>query len=127
MHKDKSVSEKKRLTLYLLLFISLVSILIATYIGMRIFQRVSHRPPPIPRQTDVSLIQEWMTIPFIARSYSIPEPILFEKFSLDPATNRKSNLTSLASKSGMSTQQVIDLIKLTIQDFQKNQPSPPDK
>lgn len=127
MPHEKTVSEKKRLLLYFLLFISITSILIAIFLGNRIFQRIGHRPPPIPRQTDVNLIQEWMTIPFIARSYSVPEPLLFEKLGIDHETNKRSNLSSLATKSGRSTQQVIDLVKETITTFQANpQPAPPN-
>jgi hypothetical protein len=123
--EKNKVSEKKRLLLYFLLFISLISILFACYLGVRILQRVGHRPPPIPRQTDVSLIQEWMTVPFIARSYKIPEAILYEKLEIDPLNNRKSNLSSIATKTGKSTPQIINQIKNVISEFQKNQPSPP--
>jgi hypothetical protein len=66
-----------------------------------------------------------MTVPFIARSYKIPEAILYEKLEIDPLNNRKSNLSSIATKTGKSTPQIINQIKNVISEFQKNQPSPP--
>ncbi len=124
---EKKPTESKRLMVYLLLFISIVCILVAVYLGLRIFTRIGHKPPPIPRQTDVSLIQDWMTIPFIAKSYRIPEPELFKAVGIDQPTDRKASLSSIAAKSGKSPQEIIDLLKQTVADFQKNQPSPPPK
>lgn len=121
---EKKSLQTKRFLVYLLLFISFVCILVAGYMGTKIFERVSHRPPPIPRQTDVSLIQDWMTIPFIAKSYRIPEPELYKAIGIDQPTDRKASLSSLAIKSGKSQQEIINQIKKAVEDFQKNQPSP---
>lgn len=125
MPSEKSQSSKKRLLIYILLFISLVSIIFAFSIGARILNTLGHRPPPIPRQTDVSLIQDWMTVPFIARSYHVPEAILFAKLEVDSQTNRKSSLSSIASKSNKSSQEIITLIKQQITEFQSKQSESP--
>jgi hypothetical protein len=42
-----------------------------------------HRPPPPPfenrpAETDVELIRDWMTIPFIGKMYHVPPPLIFE-------------------------------------------------
>jgi hypothetical protein len=118
---DKKISEKKRLIFYLLLFVSLTSLLIAFYLGVHLYQRVSHRPPPIPRQTDVTLIQEWMTVPFIARSYRVPENELFEYLKIDSQTDRRLNLVSLSAKKGLSTHALISQIQKYITQFQSRQ------
>jgi hypothetical protein len=124
---EKKPSEKKRLIFYLLLFVSLICLLVALYMGVNLYKRVSHRPPPIPRQTDVTLIQEWMTIPFIARSYRVPEPELFDHLGVDSASNRRTSLMSLAAKQGISTQSLISQIQEYITQYQSQQtrPSPP--
>jgi hypothetical protein len=124
---EKKISEKKRLIFYLLLFISLVSLLLAVYLGLSLYQQVGHRPPPIPRQTDVNLIQDWMTIPFIARSYRIPEQGLYRHLGIDSASNRRTSLMSLASKQGISTQSLISQIQEYITKLQTHQTeiSPP--
>lgn len=49
-----------------------------------------HRPPEPPfamenapqPETNVELIRHWMTIPFIARMYRVPPPILFEALKI---------------------------------------------
>lgn len=93
--------------------------------GIGIFERVRHRPPPIPRQTNVSLIQDWMTVPFIARSYRVPESILFNKLGIDPETSRRSSLSSIAAKTNQTSQTVIDLLKEQISQFQSDRLAPP--
>lgn len=54
-----------------------------------------HRPPPPfavenvqDAETDVELIRDWMTIPFIARMYRVPRHILFEALKIP---NSRSN------------------------------------
>lgn len=61
-----------------------------------------HRPPERPfamenaqePETNVELIRDWMTIPFIARMYRVPPPILFEALQIpkDRANEEKSLL-----------------------------------
>jgi hypothetical protein len=49
-----------------------------------------HRPPPPfgpadfqqEAETDVELIRDWMTIPYIARMYQVPPKILFEALDI---------------------------------------------
>ncbi len=118
---DNKISEKKRLLFYLLLFVSLTSLLFALYLGVNLYKRISHRPPPIPRQTDVTLIQEWMTVPFIARSYRVPENELFEYLKIDSQTDRRLNLVSLSAKKGLSTHALISQIQKYITQFQSRQ------
>jgi hypothetical protein len=46
-----------------------------------------HRPPhpPFenrPAETDVELIRDWMTIPFIAKMYHVPPPVILEALQI---------------------------------------------
>ena len=46
-----------------------------------------HRPPhphfeTAEPPTDVNLIRDWMTIPFIGRTYRVPPPIIFEALGI---------------------------------------------
>jgi hypothetical protein len=51
-----------------------------------------HRPPPPfgsdpfqqAAETDVELIRDWMTIPYISRMYQVPPKVLFEAVDISP-------------------------------------------
>lgn len=61
-----------------------------------------HRPPPPfatkPYETDVDLIREWMTIPFISKMYRVPEHILFEALEIPEQGNQEKSLLQLNEK-----------------------------
>lgn len=71
------------------------------FFGLRTFHAFrefrGHRPPPPfeneQPETDVQLIRDWMTVPFIARMYHVPAPILFK--ALDIPRNKSNEEKSL--------------------------------
>jgi hypothetical protein len=58
-----------------------------------------HRPPPPfateEIETDVNLIRDWMTIPFIAKMYHVKPHILFEALEIPEQGNREKSLRQL--------------------------------
>lgn len=79
----------------LVLGLIIAGVLLAVFFGLRAafafreFRR--HGPPPFapmeaknhqPVETDVELIRDWMTIPYIAKTYRVPPDVLFEALSL---------------------------------------------
>jgi hypothetical protein len=58
-----------------------------------------HRPPPpfAPEhiETNVELIRDWMTIPFIAKMYHVRPHILFETVGIPEQGNRDKSLRQL--------------------------------
>ena len=61
-----------------------------------------HRPPPPPSaadagqiETDVELIREWMTIPFISKMYHVPANVLFDALGIPANKNREKSLKRL--------------------------------
>lgn len=60
-----------------------------------------HPPPPdvlevaTPLGRDVELIRDWMTIPFIAKMYHVPPPVLYEALEISPRGNRDKSLIQL--------------------------------
>jgi hypothetical protein len=58
-----------------------------------------HRPPPPfasePVETDVELIRDWMTIPFVAKMYHVRPHILFEALGIPERGNRDKSLRQL--------------------------------
>lgn len=58
-----------------------------------------HRPPPPLAgeniETDVELIRDWMTIPFISKMYHVKPHILFETLEIPEQGNREKSLRQL--------------------------------
>ena len=80
---------------------------IAAFFGLRTFHAYSevrqHRPPPPPfkteqPETDVELIQDWMTIPFIERMYHIHQGVLFQTLDIPPEENKEKSLKQINEK-----------------------------
>lgn len=77
-------------------------VLAVGFFGLRTFHAFrefrGHRPsPPFEEneqpETDVQLIRDWMTVPFIARMYHVPAPVIFE--ALDIPKNKSNEEKSL--------------------------------
>ena len=62
----------------LFIALSILGVMLILFFGMRAFRAFKkfdrHRPPPFAEQlqTDVSAIEDWMTIPFISHNYGVP-------------------------------------------------------
>ncbi|MBL8101216.1 MAG: hypothetical protein JNM02_01680 [Anaerolineales bacterium] len=81
---------------------TILGCLLIFFFGLRAFHAFmkfkGHRPPqPAPGQieTDVELIREWMTIPFIARMYYVPEKVLYDALDIPPRENRDKSLEEI--------------------------------
>lgn len=109
-----------------------LGILIITFFGLRAvfafreFRR--HGPPPLSPleaqqvETDVELIRDWMTIPFISRMYQVSPRALFDAIGISPMGNSEKNLAQLnaeyfPNQPGM----VLEVVKAAVQ---ANQPPP---
>jgi hypothetical protein len=65
----------------------------------------SYSPPPIPSLVEVSdeqsievnvdLIRDWMTIPYISKTYRVHPRILFDALGLSPRGNEEKSLAQL--------------------------------
>ena len=80
--------------------------LIVGFFGLRTLHAIrelgGHRPPPPPSaaeaegsETDVELIREWMTIPFISKMYHVPPYVLFDALGIPANKNREKSLKRL--------------------------------
>ena len=89
-----------RTLIFVLIFIG---VLIVGFFGLRTLRAFrefrGHRPPPPPSaadaeqiETDVNLIREWMTIPFISKMYHVPPNILFDALGIPANKNREKSL-----------------------------------
>jgi len=97
---NNSVNPRQRIFVVGLIIIGLV---IVGFFGLRTVRAFrqfhGHRPPPPFAtehvETDVSLIRDWMTIPFISRLYHVPPRVLFEALNLPEQKNKEKSLKQL--------------------------------
>jgi hypothetical protein len=103
----------------------LFGIWIAAFFGLRTFHAYrevrAHRPPPPPfkteqPETDVNLIEDWMTIRFIGRMYNIRPSVLFEALSIPADANKEKSLKQINEKYFPDQPGIVlELIKTTVQ------------
>jgi hypothetical protein len=81
----------------------IIGLIIAVIFGLRTArasrQFQEHRPaPPFadePIETNVELVRDWMTIPFISKMYHVRAHILFEAVGIPERGNRAKSLGQL--------------------------------
>lgn len=75
----------------------IIGLMIIGFFGLRTARAFrqfhGHRPPPPfegeHTETDVNLIRDWMTVPFIARMYHVPERLLFDALEISEHSNKE--------------------------------------
>ena len=80
----------------------IIGLLIIGFFGLRTARafRQFHghrRPPPLSEhaETDVTLIRDWMTLPYISITYRLPPDLLYETLDIPPRGNEKKSLKRL--------------------------------
>jgi hypothetical protein len=81
----------------------LIGLIIVAFFGLRTARAFrqfhGHRPPPPfstrDVETDVNLIRDWMTVPFISKMYRVRQPSLFEALDIPEQGNREKSLKRL--------------------------------
>lgn len=83
--------------------------------------------PPAANQADVSLIREWMTIPYIAKMYEIPPDAILKSLEIPKEDeNKKLSLAQLNEKYYPNQGGVVLAhVQAVMQAFQKQEPPPP--
>ena len=115
----------------------LLGILLACFFGLRaLFAFREFRkhggPPPLPpmapmeaaqaAETDVELIRDWMTIPYIAMTYQVHPKVIFDALDIPPRGNDEKSLAQLNEEFfPQSPGLAIELVKAVIL---ANQPAP---
>lgn len=87
----------------LVLSLVTVGVIIVGLFGLRTLRLLrefrEHRPPPPfatePVETDVELVRDWMTIPFISKMYHVRPHLLFEAVEIPEQGNRDKSLRQL--------------------------------
>jgi len=124
MNEEHSPTPRKDSPIYLFIVISILSFVVALFIGARIVGNVEHNPRPVPRQTNVNLIQTWMTLPYLSHVYGVPMSEFRIALQIDKKSENQS-ITKLAKQLGMTPQALTTQIQMIITSFQSTHQEPP--
>jgi hypothetical protein len=80
-----------------------IGIVIVGFFGLRTVRAFrefrDHRPPPPFAtehiETDVNLIRDWMTVPFVSKMYHVRPHILFDSLGIPEGRNKEKSLKQL--------------------------------
>jgi hypothetical protein len=114
----------------------IIGLMIVIFFGLRTIHAFrefrGHRPPPPfateHAETDVSLIRDWMTIPFISKMYHVPPPVLFDALKIPEHGNKEKSIKQLNEEyypeaDGLVLEKVKSAV-LAAQAAPANQPQP---
>ena len=126
-HSNKSSTTRsrweKRLTTTLIV-LGLILILFFGFRAVRSFLRIQFTGLE-PGVTDVELIRGWMTIPYIAAAYDVPEEYIFEQIGVPQEDNQNKSLFRLNSDYfGGEPQAILKVVQAAIRQYQAEHPPP---
>lgn len=104
--------------------IGILFILVSIFIGFRIYKNINRRPFPVPRETNINLIESWMTLDYISKTYGVPMPEIKQnlEYKFD---NGKTSIEKIAKNNSIDSKNVINKLQKIIADFQKDHQKPP--
>ena len=117
----------------LILALILIGVGIVGFFGFRTVRafrefREHHPPPPFATpylETDVNLIRDWMTIPFISKMYHVKPHSLFEALEIPEQGNHDKSLRQLNEEYYPQDEGVVlDKVKAAVQNALANRPQP---
>jgi hypothetical protein len=115
----------RRWLIALLIVLIVLGLAVAAASAQRMFGR--RRGPLPPRQTDLTLIAGWMTVPYIARTFGVPPDEIFRGIRIPRQGNDRKSLNDLAADTGRSPGELVAAVQAVVQDFQASHPAPPSK
>ena len=127
---DNSTNPRQRNFVVGLIVIGLMIIVFFGLRTARAFRQFhGHRPPPPfatqPVETDVNLIRDWMTLPFIANMYHVRPHALFEALGIPEQANREKSLKQLNEQYFPDMQGIVlEKVKVAVLAALAEQPPP---
>jgi hypothetical protein len=101
---------------------------LTAYYGVRALRafREMHRVPLRPGITDVSLVRGWMTVPYIAHAFRVPEAEIWQGLGIPERGNRAKSLRTLDRQyAGGQPGAVLEKVKAILTQYQGQQPGNP--
>lgn len=112
---------------YLIAAALAVAVVLLVVVGGGAAWRLGHRllgPPPHPRQTDVSAIAGWMSVPYVGRAYRVPADELYRALSIEESGRHRQSLDAIAQATGRGSDEVLGIVRQTVTDWQATHSRP---
>ncbi|WP_201364475.1 hypothetical protein [Dictyobacter formicarum] len=121
----KQSMQRRFIIISFFLILSLGATVIATNATIDAVQNV-HQHQIMAHEGDVHLIRQWMTIPYVAHVYRVPDSILYSALKLKNDTvTRHSTLQTIALQRKQSPDVIIHTLQVTILKYRKSHPFKP--
>jgi hypothetical protein len=122
---SKSTSKSQRWERYLTKILIIAGLILIIWFGIRSAVSAIRvwRTGLQPGVTDVEAIRGWMTIPYIAQAFDVPEEYLFESLGISAEGNRRKSLGKLNRQFAPGERRaVLTRLKTAIRRFQTEHP-----
>jgi len=118
---SETANTQRRWVLVVIL-IGLILVAVFSFRAIRSFIQIQ-RTGLQPGETDVELIRGWMTVPYIARVYDVPEEYIFTSLHLSPQEHQQSSLSDINRllKPGQPGY-ALDQVKEAIRQYKRTHP-----
>jgi hypothetical protein len=95
------------------------------FFGLRAYRAYTRFQPDAPaaQLRDVEAIRGWMTLPYIARAYGVPEDALFEALAISKAGNERLSVKQLVAKYGRDPQAARQTLQQAVREMRGFTPS----
>ena len=126
INSANSTSTSRRWERHLMTILIVVGLLLIIWFGMRsaVMAIRVWCTGLQPGVTDVEAIRGWMTIPYIARSFGVPEEYLFEALGIPAEGNRQKSVGELNREYASGERgAILKRLKAAIRRCQTEQPA----
>ncbi|MBN1219736.1 MAG: hypothetical protein JXM69_12475 [Anaerolineae bacterium] len=122
---SRSPSRKERILIIVLIVAGLILVLFFGFRAFRSYMRIQQTGLQ-PGVTDVEAIRGWMTVPYIATAYGVPEAYIFESIGIPQEGNQNKSLRQLNGEYGDDQGAVVTAVKAAIRQYQADHPLTPE-
>ena len=105
---------------WLLVGVFLLALVAAGFFGFRAIRRAVYWSNHRDEQ-----IKPWMSVPYVAHSYRVPPPLLFQALGLEPTPHDKRPLRIIAREQNRTVEVLISELDEAIKRFRQSPRPPP--
>jgi hypothetical protein len=119
-------TRKERILIIGLIVLGLLLVIFFGLRTVRSYIRI-HQMGLQPGVTDVEAVRGWMTIPYIATAYNVPEEYIFEQIGIPQEGNQKRSLGQLNREYAPDERaRILNAVKQAIRQYQAEHSAPPE-
>lgn len=110
---------------YTVFVIGILALLGALFLSINTTQTIRRNFRGLTTETNVNLVESWMTLSYVSHAYHIPENVVREKLHLAPNQTLRISIKKLAENTHISPDVFLKNVREMISTFQKTEGTPP--